>query len=155
MPPGTPLPPARASNRHSTSKWADWIAKYLLPKYGVGSESDDSNVFLKAAKAKAQREIDEAAMAKLDRQVAEGTYQSAELFRANIRFLATVINSAITTFVEKGIAEKLIAASDAWNLTAEQRLALHPLIHAACQSAADELRESLRKALAEAVHKAQ
>jgi len=155
LPPGTPLPPARVNNRHKTAEWAAWLEKHLLPKYGVSANRapGDMSIFEQAQIAEAERKINEAAIADIDRRVAEGAFQSAELFISHLRHAGTVINQAITNFVEKGMAEKLIAATDAWNLTPEQKLSLHPVIHGACQKAADGLREALQRALTEAEDK--
>jgi len=153
---GTPLPPARSNNRHKTREWADWITKNMLPKYGVSggrAETEESRIFQKAAVAKAQREIDEAAIARLDRQVAEGTYQSAEMFRSHLRWAGTTANQAITTNLERIVVEKLLGVTASWNLSQEQQMKIQQSLQKAAQEAADDVRKAVRKAFDEAEEK--
>jgi hypothetical protein len=157
LPPGTPLPPPRVNGRHKTVKWADWVEKHLLPKYGVSTTgaAGEKSIFEQAQIADAERKINEAALAEIERNVAEGKYQDAERFIKDVRFMATVSNNAITAAIERGVAEKLTALCYAWNITAEERAKFQQTVTEACQCAADYVRAECQRALNEASEKAE
>jgi hypothetical protein len=159
LPLGAPPPPVKSGHNLMVRQTAQWIEKWILPKHSVEANREleaaggKKDLFQLAAEAEAKRKIIEFETATLDNQVATGAFQSADLFRANLRYLGTVLNSAITSQVEKTIAQKLNASVAEWKIGSEREIEITQKIAESAQQAADALREALKGALDEAVAK--
>jgi hypothetical protein len=160
IPKGAPVPPVATGNgAYRVRDWAQWIQTYILPGHSIeaqresGESGSKASIFEEAQIAEAKRKIIDLEMATLDKQVATGAFQSADLYRANLRFAGTVVNSSITNSVEKRISEKLIAVVAGWQLGQEKELQMKTEITKAAQEAADAIRADAAKALTEATEK--
>ena len=155
LPNGAPPPPLPSGGKHLVKQTAEWIERWILPTHSVGAadSSESHSIFEEANRAKAQREIDEAAIARINRKVAEGANQPVEVYIANIRFAGTVVNSAITSQVERAICDKVTAVVNLWDIPQEKKTAMIQEIQSASQSAADTIRAGMQAALREAAEK--
>lgn len=160
LPTGAPPPPGADPNgTYAVRKWAEWIAKYILPTHSVDPEkpveAGKKSLFERAAEAEAKQKLVDLQMAELDKSVAFGDFQSASLFRSNLRHAGTVLNQALTNNVEKILVEKLNAVVAGWQLGQEREMQIKTQIVQASQEAADGIRAAAAKALDDSIGKVQ
>jgi hypothetical protein len=150
---GTPPPPPKVNNRFPTKEIARWIEQYILPSHTViasAGEAPEQDVFRLAARKRAEEEVDNAAITRINRQVIEGSYQPVEKHLRALRFIGTILNQNVTAYVERGIAGDLLKVFESSGLSPDQKAVLASVIQPACQNAADALRASLAAALRKA-----
>lgn len=143
---GVPLPPAKVGQRLDSKAWAEWIEKYILPKHGAGSElsAHGKDLFRLADEAEAKEKIDRSKITKIERRVAEGQYQSVDVYLRGLRDVGAIVNQKLNA-MESLIPDQLASA-----LPPEHKPALLDAIRDACRAAIDASRNDLASALREA-----
>lgn len=106
LPQGTPLPPAKLGNRITTQLWAEWLEKYILPMYPVGSasgraESSDAAIIAEARLAEARTKILNNKSAELEYNKQAGHFGPVEKFRLARRGALMVYDAYTRRIVEQ------------------------------------------------------
>lgn len=146
VPKGVPLPPGRTGNRHNAKAWAEWIENHILPKYGIEEDTPrrGKDLFRRADEAEAEEKIAKSALAKLELKVAQGKYQSVEVYLRGLRDVGAIVNQKLNAI------ETLLPDHIAALLPEDNRIALLEALREAARIAIDATRHDLANALREA-----
>lgn len=126
----------------------EWVEKWIVPAYprtpgeAPPEPSDEIN-----GDYHAQKQSHELWKMRRERQIADGEFKSAEEFRRDLILIGQAINNALGESCEVTLSASIEAAINAIAPTEIWKAKLFQAVQSGCRSAADLLRDKIRKAL--------
>lgn len=151
---GAPLPPSRVNgSQYDGKQWIEWFDHHMLSKWQIGT---NRNGHINADDIRSMKQEDEREallQRKWEREKDRGLFMTVDEHNRIAAEFGMVLNNAITEHGERQLSIVLIEKLNSLNLSEDQRQNLIGLIREGALAASDNLREAIKRQVADSQKK--